>query len=134
MIDREKINRHKKIILVGMLVFSILVNGGFFPMINFNAENPVDLGIMFRPMIIIMAFIFHKSMGSLEAVLLSTRSVIFISIFNVLLVLCGLLCRFLLEFGEASNTYNFTVLNVLFQTAVLAFISTAVCLFERKKH
>jgi len=132
--DREKIKRHKKIILVGMIGFSILVNGGFFPIINFNPENPVDLEIMLRLAIVVMAFIFHKSIGSLEAAILSKWSVIHLSIFNVFLVLSGLVCRYLLEFGEVSNTYNFTILNVCFQVVVLAFVSTLTCLLERKKN
>lgn len=134
MVDREKIKSYKNIIFVGTFAFSILVNGGFFPIINFNSINPVDLGIMLRWTIIAMAFIFHKSIGSLEAIILSKWSVTLISIFNVFLVLCGLICRYLLEFGEISNTYNFTILNVLFQVIVLSFVSTAVCLLERKKN
>lgn len=102
--DREKIKEHKGIILAGIIGFSILVNGGFFPIINFNPENPVDLGIMQRLAIIVMAFTFHKSIGSLEAAVLSAWSAILLSIFNVFLVLSGLICRYLLEFGEASNT------------------------------
>lgn len=132
MVNKEKIKSNRKIIIVGMLFFSILVNGGFFPIINFNPENPVDLGFM-RLIIIAMAFTFHKSIGSLEAIILSDCSTVFISIFNVFLVACGLVCRYLLEFGEVSNTYNFTILNVLFQIMMLALVSTVVCLLERKK-
>lgn len=132
MIDREKIKKYKKIMLGGMFAFSILVDGGFFPIINFNPENPVDFGIGFRLMILAMAFLFHKSIGSLEAVILPKWSVMSISIFNVLLVLCGLIFQYLLEFGEVSNTYNFTVWNVLFHVIVFAFISTAVWLLEQK--
>ena len=32
---------------------------------------------------------------------------------SVILTIAGLLCRYLLEYGEVSNTYNFTVGNVL---------------------
>ncbi len=132
--NREKIKNHKKIILAGILGFSSLINGCFFPIINFNSENPAALGIMLHLMIIIMAFTLHKFIGSLEVVILSKWSVIFISIFNVFLVLCGLIFRYVLEFGEVSNTYNFTVLNVFFQVALLSFISTATCLLERKNN
>lgn len=134
MIDKEKIESHKKIILVGMFGFSILVNGSFFPIINFNPENPVDLGIMFRLVIITMAFTFHKSIGSLEAIIFLTWSPMLISVFNVFLVFCGLICRYILEFGEISNTYHFTVLNVSFQVIILAVVSTVVCLLERKRN
>lgn len=134
MVTREKIRNHKGIILVGMFGFSILVNAGFFPIINFNPGNPVDIGIRQRLVVIVMAFTFHKSIGSLEAAIFSKWSAILISIFNIFLVLCGLICRYVLEFGEVSNTYNFTIWNVFFQVTVLAFVSTAVCLLERKKN
>lgn len=118
MIDKEKLREHKKINIVGLFFFSILVNGGFFPIINFNLENPVDLGIMFRLAIIVMAFTFHKSIGSLEATIFSKWPAILIGIFNVFLTLCGLICRYLLEFGEVSNTYNCTMLNISFQVLI----------------
>lgn len=132
--DREKIKRHKKIILTGMIGGSILVNGGFFPIIKFNPENPVNLEIMLRLVIVVMTFTFHKYIGSLESTIFSKWSAILLSIFNVFLVLSGLICRYLLEFGEESNTYNFSMLNVCFQVIVLAFISTLTCLMEQKKN
>lgn len=118
-----------------MIGDSILVNGGFFPIINFNPENPVNLKIMLRLVIVVMAFAFHKYIGSLETTIFSKWSAIPLSIFNIFLVLSGLICRYLLEFGEESNTYyNFTILNVCFQVTVLAFISMHTCLLERKKN
>ena len=132
-VDRGKIKNHKKPIIIGVFIFSILVNGGFFPIVNFNPDNPVDLGITLRLIIIVMAFTFHKSIGSLEAIILSEWSATFIGIFNAVIVLCGLICRYLLEFGEVSNTYNFTILNVSFQAIALAVVSTVTCVLERKK-
>ena len=117
-----------------MIGGSILVNGGFFPIINFNPENPVNLEIMLRLVIVVMAFTFHKYIGSLESTIFSKWYEILLRIFNVFLVLSGLICRYLFEFGEKSNTYNFTMLNVCFQVIVLAFISTLTCLMERKKN
>ena len=133
MISGEKIEEHRKLFILGMIFFSILVNGGFFPIVNFNPENPVDLGGVLRLLIIVMAFVFHKEVGKLEAVLFSERSIGVIGLFNMFLVLCGLIFRYLLEFGGVSNSYNFTLWNVLFQVAMLSLISTVVCLSERQK-
>lgn len=129
----EKIKNHKKSIIIGMLISSILINGGFFPIVNFNPDKPVNLGLPLHLMIIVMAFNFHKSIGSLEAIIFAEWSTTFIGVFNVAIVLCGLACRYLLEFGEVSNTYNFTISNVFFQVIVLAAISTIVCVLERNK-
>lgn len=133
MVDGEIIKNHKKPIIIGVLIFSILVNGGFFPIVNFNLDNPVDLAITMRLIIIVMAYTFHKSIGSLEVIILSEWSTTFIGIFNTVLVLCGLNFRYLLEFGEVSNTYNFTILNVSFQVIALAAVSTVTCVLKRKK-
>lgn len=133
MLRAVKIKNNRKSIIVGMFVLSILVNGGFFPIVNFNPDNPVDLGITMRLIIIVMTYTFYKTIGSLEAVVLSEWPVTFIGIYNVGMVICGLGFRYLLEFGEVSNTYNFTVLNVSFQLVALTLVSTVVCVWERKK-
>jgi len=38
-------------------------------------------------------------------------------------ILGGMLCRWLLEYGEVSNTYNFTPVNIFFHLLVTAAIS-----------
>lgn len=129
----SKIRKHKKRIIAFVVIMSILVNGGLFPIINFNPDNPVNLGTITRLMVIAMALTFHKAIGIWETVIFSEWPLTFIGIFNVALVLGGLGCRYLLEFGEVSNIYNFTVVNVLFQVLALASISTVVCALDKKK-
>ena len=129
----SKIRKHKKRIIAFVVIMTILVNGGFFPIINFNPSNPVNLGTVMRLMVIAMALTFHKAVGVWEAVIFSEWPITFIGIFNVALALGGLGCRYLLEFGEVSNTYNFTVVNVLFQVLVLASVSTAECALDKSK-
>lgn len=131
-VNREKAIEHKKGLIVGILIMAIFINGGFFPIINFNPNNPVDLGILMKLIVIVMAFSFHKYIGSLEAILCEKWSVMSVGIFNVSIALCGLGSRYLLEFGEVSNTYNFTIVNVLFQVITLATISTVVCVLGRR--
>lgn len=48
------------------------------------------------------------------------------SVLALLLSLTGLgmVCRFLLEFGEVSNTYNFTLPNILLHIAVIGTLSS----------
>lgn len=56
---------------------------------------------------------------------------------SVILTIAGLLCRYLLEYGEESNTYNFMVGNVLTYIcimpafAVLAYHYIAECLMSQ---
>ena len=43
---------------------------------------------------------------------------------NLAVILGGMLCRWLLEFGEVSNTYNFTPSNIALHLLVTVTIST----------
>ena len=52
----------KKIFPRSMLIvvpLMLLVNCGFFPIVNFNPDNPVDLGIIMRVMIFTLAASAH---------------------------------------------------------------------------
>lgn len=134
MIDREKLKSHRAGIIAGILCFTALVNAGCFPLVPLNPNYPAELGTGMRLIVIVTALVFHKAIGTLEAVILPKWPAMLIGGFNAAFVLCGLACRYLVEFGEVSNTYNFTIANVVFQVAVLSLISTLACLFERKKY
>lgn len=133
MVKEEKVKEHKGILTVCLIAMVILINGCYFPIINFNPANPVHIGMAMRVMIIVSAIAGHAYVGILEAVIFAENSGTSIGIFNVFLVLCGLVGRYLLEFGEISNVYNFTITNIVFQTVILASISTIACLWEQGK-
>lgn len=123
----------KKVMTGSMIVLTMLINGGFFPVINFNPENPVKLNILMQLIILFMAAGAHYEVGLLETKIHSQWSVPAIAAFNICLVAAGLFGRYLLEFGETSNTYNFTWYNILFQIALLSLISTGTYLFQSKQ-
>ena len=50
---------------------------------------------------------------------------------NLLLVLLGMGVRYLLEFGEVSNSYNFTVPNMLLHIGVTVTLSTLSWLWTK---
>ena len=117
----------KKIFPRSMLIvvpLMLLVNCGFFPIVNFNPDNPVDLGIIMRVMIFTLAASAHWDFGRLEARVFPGWSPLFIGLFNAAVVCGGLLGRYL-ELGEVSNTYNFTPANAAFHTLLLASAATA---------
>lgn len=121
----EKTSKSKKIVFA-VVVFCIvcLVNGGFFPIVNFNPKNKVDLGITMHLLIIAMFFISCIEIGELEAIIFSKKSIVFIVLVNIVLVSLGLIFRYILELGEISNVYNFTIINVIFHVCMLVLIST----------
>ena len=119
--------------MAGLFTFSMLVNAGFFPIIQCKANNPVDLGIVMNLLIPGMSIAFHGSIGAYEATLLPHWSVLAAGTLNLGMVLGGLTCRYLLEFGEVSNTYNFTLSNVLLHTLLLCAIATLAFAESKKR-
>ncbi len=121
----EKTSKSKKIVFA-VVIFCIvcLVSGGFFPIANFNPKNKVDLGITMHILIIAMFFISCIEIGELEVIIFSKKSIVFIVLVNIVLVSLGLIFRYILELGEISNVYNFTIINVIFHVCMLVLIST----------
>ncbi len=112
--------------MLAVVPLMLVVNCGFFPIVNFNPENPVDLGMIMRALVLVMAVKAHWDFGRLEARVFPERSLSFIGLFNAAVVCGGLLARYLLELGEVSNSYNFTLANAAFHVLVLASAATAV--------
>ncbi len=121
----EKTSKSKKVVFA-VVIFCIvfLVSGGFFPIVNFNTKNKVDLGITMHILIIAMFFISCIEIGELEVIIFSKKSIVFIVLVNIVLVSLGLIFRYILELGEISNVYNFTIINVIFHVCMLVLIST----------
>ena len=109
----------KKIAIILSFVFFSIFTGCLFPIINFNPESPVDLGIPMTMVIVLTAFWLIDSIGKLETYIFKSVKTSNIVLLNFALAIFGLVFRYLLEFGEVSNTYNFTITNVLFQLIVI---------------
>lgn len=131
--DKLKMIKNRKPLLFCIVFLAIIVNLGFFPIINFNPENPVNLGF-FKLVIITMAVIFSVYLGTFEAFFFPKWSILRSFLLNVAISLCGLCCRYILEFGEISNTYNFTLANVLFQVMFFSCIATLSNYWKQRTH
>lgn len=128
---KAAVKKHTRTIIIEILVISSLINGGFFPIINLNPDNPVDIGLL-RLFLIAVAVAYQAEAGSLESLAFAKSPMIKIWGFNLLPSLIGMVCRYFIEFGEVSNTYNFTVPNILAQALILSLIPTVVCFFTKK--
>ncbi len=99
-----------------MLVFGIAVfaNCFGFPVYNLNKEWPFSLTAVYALSTPALAVF---SGGSLAA-LFPQKRLSFLVLLSSALTCIGLVCRFLLEFGEVSNTYNFTLPNIILHMTV----------------
>lgn len=129
----QKTMKYRYFLLICIVFLAIIVNLGFFPIISFNSEHPVNLGA-FKLVIIAMAIIFCVYLGTFEAFFFPKWSIICIFLFNTAISLCGLFCRYTLEYGEVSNTYNFTLPNVFFQLILFSCIATLSNYRKRRTH
>lgn len=80
--DKQKLIKKQKPLLFCIIFLAIIVNLGFFPIINFNPENPVNLGL-FKLVIILMAGSACVYIGTFEAIFFPKWSIL--SIFPLML-------------------------------------------------
>lgn len=117
---RQFVQSHKAVaygLVFGMVIF---FNCFGFPVYNLNKEWPFSITSMYL-YFDIEAAIFS---GAILAVLLSQRRIWQMVLLSAALVCGGLVCRYLLEFGEVSNTYNFTLPNIALHLAAFVGISS----------
>ena len=90
---------------------------------NDNPNYIIQVGNVFGFIISILAGLFPK------------KKPFFIILITSITVGLGLLCRYLLEFGEVSNTYNFTVPNTLLHVGIFLALTdlTYICYFRKNK-
>lgn len=119
--------KHKKLFLGLVIILPIFFGCFTFPF--WNLTHRAHGGIS-----VINVFVFvtaYYDIGLVEAIAFHKKSFIFILGYNFIMLCAGLLCRYLLEFGEVSNTYNFTWLNILVHLFLVVLISSLTYLCKR---
>lgn len=111
---------HKRIAAGLILSFFLLLTCSSFPVYNLTKRYPasLELGI-----VLVNISVYSYLGGFLSKISPRARfGQVFLALLG--LILGGMLCRFLLEYGEVSNTYNFTLENIALHLAVTLIIST----------
>jgi len=105
-----------------ILVFGIIIlfNCVGFPVYNLNKTWPLSIQAEY----VFMGASCAVFSGGMLAGLFPKRRCRFIVLLAAALACGGLACRFLLEFGEVSNTYNFTFPNILLHLGTVAALSS----------
>lgn len=114
-----------------VLVFGLAVfmNCFGFPFYNLNKEWPLSITLinaLSTPAFAVFAG------GSLAALFPQKRLVLIVLLSSVLTCI-GLICRFFLEFGEVSNTYNFTLPNIVLHMIVFIGVCSISWLYAVKQ-
>lgn len=109
----------KKQLIMVLLALFVVIAGAAFPFYNWNKHYSVALtGISLW-----LNIACYIELGILERRLLTNCKTGKIALLNLGIVISGMGCRYLLEYGEVSNTYNFTIPNIVFHIVVTLGIS-----------
>lgn len=121
------IRRHKKLSLIIFLVYFIVLGAAVFPIYNLNKEWPSTLTIS----IFMSAVGYSGMLGVVEIAMFPKMKIHHIILLNLVLILLSMGARYLLEYGEVSNTYNFTVPNMILHIVTVLIISTGFWYYAR---
>lgn len=122
--EREVILAHKKgftiLICISLVFFGCFV----FPVLNITKDFPKNISLLN----ILIACGAYFYIGNIQGLLFGHKAMGKILGISSVLTLVGFACRFLMEYGEVSNTYNFTIPNIavhLFVTLAVVFVAAA---------
>ena len=117
---REIINKHKKLVITLSFLFIVCLQCCTFPFYNFS--HSVSFTIEIVNFMVAMGIC--KCTGELEAEFFPDITWRQVRLLNLVLVILGMSARYLLEFGEVSNTYNFTYPNMLLHLVMMVICSS----------
>ena len=121
---RKMIQKHKKMITVIIIIFSIFISGGTFPFVNMS--NPLTFSFFFVNILITaVAYIY---VGMLESVIFDKEALGSIFLLNIGLTVTGVALRFLLTLAGFPGREDFTTLNIITHLIFIIGISSCSCL------
>ena len=125
---KTAITRHKKIVCTLGLLFVIFLECCVFPVGSITQTKWFTIGIIN----IITAVGICKCVGEMEAALFPKASWIMISLVNIGIIIMGMVSRYFLEYGEVSNTYNFTPKKIAIHMIIMILLSMAFWLHSKR--
>jgi len=115
---------HKKLAITLFWVIGIFFGCFCFPFINItkvlgNAEKQISIINLFT------CLVAYAEVGLLSGYLFDKKKIGVVLVINVAHIIAGMICRYFLEFGEVSNTYNFTLPNIAIH--IVAILCICIC-------
>ena len=126
---RGFVYRHKVISYISAFGVIVLFNCFGFPIYNLNKDWPLMLTILKIYVVLATAWM----TGEILHGLFLKKTAAFIIFMATLLSLSGLICRYFLEFGEVSNTYNFTLPNIMLHLVISVSLACLTWVYTSKK-
>ena len=126
---RAYVQKHRSISYVLGIGFLVFINCCGFPILNLNKQWP----LMMTATQIYVVFAGALFSGAILAGLFPKKKFVVVAAVDFAAIAIGLVCRYLLEFGEVSNTYNFTFPNTLLHMGIFLAVSMLVWFTAERK-
>ena len=126
---QKLINEHKRVLCIIGLLFIIALECCVFPVGNLTLRGGITIGIIN----LFSAIVIGKCAGEIEAAIFPKATWIWILILNFAITVLGMAVRYFLEYGEVSNTYNFTLKNIIVHIVIMLLLSMGFWMQTRKE-
>jgi len=126
---RELIQRHRAFFCIFGFIFIVFINCSAFPFYNLNKSWPFMITASKAYIVVLGAW----ACGVMLSASFSGKGLTFISSALAASASAGLICRYLLEFGEVSNTYNFTCPNIFLHLLIFNAVALLGWLWTSKR-
>ena len=129
MMKTQRFMQEHKVIagLIGF-IFIIVLECFVFPVCNLSHSVKVMIGFIN----FFTALGICKCAGEIEFLMFPNWKWWMILLLNLGVTVLGMLARYLLEYGEVSNIYNFTIRNILFHVLVMVLWSSVFWLRNQR--
>ena len=121
---------HRKTGIAIFWIVAIFFGCFCFPFVNLT-KSLSDTQKQISIINLFTCLVAYAEVGLLSGYLFD-KKISVVLLINVSHIIAGMICRFLLEFGEVSNTYNFTLPNIV--THIVAISCICICGYLQAKN
>ena len=123
---------HRKIGIAFLGGFAVFFGCFGFPFANItnvlsNVQEKISMINIFTLLVA------YAEVGLLSGYLFENKKVSIVLLLNLTHIIVGMICRYFLEFGEVSNTYNFTLPNIAIHIVAISCICICGYLHAKKQ-
>ena len=123
---------HRKIGITIFWIVAIFFGCFGFPFANItnvlsNVQEKISMINIFTLLVA------YAEVGLLSGYLFENKKVSIVLLLNLTHIIVGMICRYFLEFGEVSNTYNFTMPNTLLHIVTILCVCLCGYLHAKKQ-
>ena len=126
---RTYVCKHKKLFCVIGLILIICLECCVFPVGNFTYGGNIAISLIN----LAAAIGIGKCLAEIEVMLLPKVMWVLVLLLNLGVTILGMVARYFLEYGEVSNTYNFTLKNILIHTVIMLLLSMMFWMQTKRK-